>query len=155
MVFAKLVSNKERYDEVSQILREVFVNELEYDEKLVLDISNQEVFHVILYDGLKEDKAIASGRLEIINDRAYIKWIAVKKTYRNKKYGDMILRILIDKAKNLSIPNIYAIIPKALVEIFKKIGFDYPVENMKDYINYNEKDIIMKYNNQALSCYHK
>ena len=33
---------------------------------------------------LKEDKAIASGRLELLNDRAYIKWIAVKKTYRNK-----------------------------------------------------------------------
>lgn len=154
MVYAKLVSNEEKIEEVNEILREVFINEMKYKEEDIFDISNNQVFHVLLYEGLKEDKAIATGRLLIKNSKAYIKWIAVRKNYRKRLYGDMIVRMLIGKAKDLSINEIFTEVPVNLQETFQKMGFENMENKVKKDIN-DIKYVIMKYNNQPLNCCQK
>lgn len=151
MIYGKLVSNAERIDEVNKILNEVF-NEMNCIDKDIFDISDKQVFHALLYEGLNEEEAVATGRMIIENNNAYVKWVAVRKEYRRKLYGDMIVRMLIDKAKSLSIENIYAEVPVYLTDMFKKIGFDlYLYKDEKN--SMNEKNyIIMRYGNRKLNC---
>lgn len=154
MVYGKLVSNEERLDEVNEILHEVFVDELKYKNERVFEITNDKVFHVLLYEGLKEDKAIATGRLISENEKAEIKWVAVKKNYRKKQYGDMVVRMLLDKARSMSISNIIAEVPIHLIGMFEKIGFT-SMENEYYVDNENNRNIKMKFINLIKNCSQK
>jgi len=151
LVYGKLVADEERINEVNEILNEVFFEELKFkNDDDIFDISGNKVYHALLYEGLKEEKAVAAGRLIIRNGNAYIKWIAVRKNYRNRQYGDMIARMLIDKARSLLIEEIFVDVPANLAGMFKKIGFKsyYEEKNSNLAPNY----IIMKYNNGQLNC---
>lgn len=150
-MYGKLVSDDERINEVNEILHEVFVEEFKFkNDDDIFDISGNKVFHALIYEGLKEDKAVAAGRLIVNNENAYIKWIAVRKNYRNRQYGDMIARMLIDKAKSLLIEDIFVDVPVNLAGMFKKIGFKSYYEEKNSNITKNY--IIMKYNNGQLNC---
>lgn len=149
LIHAKFLSNEERIDEVNKILREVFIEELKYNNEAILDEDKSKVFHVLLYEGLQEETAVATGRLVIDNNRAEIKLIAVKKNYRNRHYGDMVVRVLVDKALLMSISDIYAVVPQNLTEMFKKIGFISIDKIMKKNINNN---IEMKFNKIIKNC---
>lgn len=153
MIFGKLVSNNERINEVNEILNEVFVKELKYENKDIFNISDKQVYHALVYEGLSEEKAAATGRLEINKENAYIKWIAVRKNFRRQLYGDMIVRMLTEKAKDLSINNIFVEVPFNLTKMFQKIGFIY-CDN-KDEENTEKKEagfIIMKYKDRQVMC---
>lgn len=150
MVFGKLVSNDEKREEVNEIFREIFINELKCNEEDIFELNENQVFHALLYEGFKEENAVAAGRLEIKNDNAYIKLVAVKKEYRKKQYGDMIIRMLVEKARNMSVKNIFTEVPLHLTEMFRKIGFiPYDEEKNK---NLNNESIIMIFNNLQLNC---
>lgn len=150
MVFAKLFSNEERISEVNDILNEVFIEELKFNQEDMFIKPGNKVYHALVYEGLNEGKAVAVGRLELNKDEAYIKYVAVRKEYRRKKYGDMIVRMLVDKAQSMSIDKIFVEVPKILTDMFKKIGFKsyYEEKNSILYQNY----IIMRYCNKTLNC---
>lgn len=138
MVYAKVLSNKDKLDDVNEILREVFIKEYKYSEDDIFD-STSNHFHVIIYEGIKDGYPLATGRLLIDNNIAKLKWIAVREKYRGMKYGDMVVRMLVEKARIQSCTDIEVDIPTHLIEMFKNIGF-LPVENIA------ENSIRMKYN---------
>ncbi|HPU62796.1 MAG TPA: GNAT family N-acetyltransferase [Mobilitalea sp.] len=150
MILGKLVSNDERINEVNDILKEVFIDEMKSNQKDMLNITGKKVFHALLYEGLKEDRAVAVGRLELNKNEAYIKYVAVRKDYRRKKYGDMIVRMLVDKAQSMSLDEIYAEVPYFLTDMFEKIGFKSHYEEKNSILS--QKYIIMKYCNKLLNC---
>lgn len=125
MIYAKILSHKDKLDDVNKILYEVFVEEYKYsNEDIFSDTSKLLVFHVVIYEGMKEGYPIATGRLTIDKQqRARLKWIAVEKKHRRKQYGDMAIRMLVEKARSLSCSEIEADVPEDLTEMFKKIGF--------------------------------
>lgn len=150
MIFGKLLKNDDRINEVNEIFKEVFVDELNYKGDDLFEITDKQVIHALIYDDLDEKNAVAAGRMIIDKENAWIKWIAVRKNYRNREYGDMIIRMLTDKAFKMSVKNIFAEVPANLADMFGKIGF-------KSY--YDEKDniikenyIIMKYGYDYLKC---
>jgi len=150
MVYGKLLSEGERINEVNDILNEVFIKEMNYKNNDIFDITGKQAIHALLYEGLNEEKAVATGRLDIINDKAYIKWVGVRKEYRNKLYGDTVVRMLTDKAKSMSIKEIYAEVPANLIGMFKNIGFD--IYNNEEKSTNEKGYFIMKYGNRGLSC---
>lgn len=152
MIIGKIVTNLEinnYIDQVKEILKEVFVEEKGYKEDVVFNIDGAQKYHVLLYEDIKEDDLVAYGRLIINMDIANIMLIAVKQNYRGKKYGDLVIRMLIDKAMSMSYKDIYTDVPDSHVGMFEKVGF-YKVVDAQ-YMKSNK--IKLKYNiNRQKSC---
>lgn len=151
MVRAKVISYEQGLDEVNEILYEVFVEEMNINKDIIFNIKDNQVFHVLVYEGVKEDKPIATGRLVLDNNIGYIKWIAVKKEYRRKQYGDFAIRMLVEKARALSCIEIKAEVPIKLIDMFSKIGFN-PLDDKTDIDSNAVSDscIIMRYNDNYI-----
>lgn len=166
MVHASIVSNKKDVDEANEILYEVFIKEKNYREEDVLNCfynTDAQIFHVLIYEGIKKEHPVAYGR--IIIDKAGIGRIfpiAVKMEYRGNGYGDLAVRMLVDKAISLSCNNILTYIPKNLIPMFEKIGFynieQHNNENIENIctINRTYKYICLKYDtNKVDLCQNK
>ena len=160
MVFAKIKSdgeiNNNEVTKVNEILKEVFIKEKGYNEDLIFKQYEGKRYHVLLYEAVTEEELIAYGSLIINGNSADIVLLAVKESYRGKKYGDLITRMLIDKALSSSYNNIYVDLPNYLISMFKKIGF-YKIEDSEDREeNVNKPliyDIRLKYDiNRPISC---
>ena len=139
MVFAKILSKDDCLEEVNKILYEVFVNEYKFNEKDIFLIKdNLLVYHVLVYEGIKESHPVATGRLVIEGNIANLEMIAVIKKSRRKQYGDMVIRMLVEKARNLSCNSIEVDSPEHLMDMFGKVGF-LPVIKTSEFVK-------MKYN---------
>jgi len=149
MIHAKILSKNEKIGEVNKILKEVYVDELNYNSEDIFNTEDKEIINVLLYEGFDEDTPVAAGRMIVDGNRAEIKYVAVRKNYRNNQYGDMIIRVLVDKATLMTISDIIANVPENLTKMFKKIGFVSIDNNMKKDINNN---IEMKFNNLIKNC---
>lgn len=152
MVYAKLMSNNDGIDEIYKILSEVFVNENKFDEEDIIDELNEHVYHVLVYEGNSDLPPIATGRVIIDGESACIKLVAVKEQYRKKQYGDMVVRMLLEKARSLYCSNIETVIPESLLEMFKKIGFK-PIKDISNIKHKSmfENSIRMKFDNYFTS----
>lgn len=153
MVYAKVLSKEDGLDHVIEIIQEVFVDEYNYNEDIIRDNFKGQVFHAVVYEGIKDTCPIATGRL-VVDDKntAQLQWIAVKKEHRRKQYGDMVVRMLVEKAKLLSCSNIETRIPAYLLEMFREVGF-YPMYDIANSSSKGElsKYILMKYDNNHIS----
>lgn len=155
VVHAKIMSNDDEIDEVYKILREVFVREYKIREEDLFDELNDHVYHVLVYDGNSDYSPIATGRVIIEGGVAWIKFVAVKEAYRMNRYGDMVVRMLIEKAKSSFCSDIETAIPENLEGMFKKIGFrpTQGIPNIKQK-NIFENSIRMKYDNSYTNKCH-
>ncbi len=66
---------------------------------------------------------VATGRLLFLDDCCEIDGVAVKRDYRRKKYGDFIVRMLVDKAFVMGAKEVFAIVPAGSEDFFASIGF--------------------------------
>lgn len=107
-------------EDVLELRRNVFLEELNYEEKFIQDEYDVFAKNVVVY----EDRiAIGTGRL-IFKDRKYvIDKLCVKKEYRNKKYGDLIIRMLVRKAITIGAKQTYAVINNRCERLFNRIKF--------------------------------
>ncbi|GKX30309.1 hypothetical protein SH1V18_27890 [Vallitalea longa] len=99
---------------------EVFVNEQNIDYNIVFDGIDEEAIHVVVY----EDKSpVGTGRL-IFKDGIYlIGRIAVLKNKRGNNYGDLVVKMLIQKAFDSGADYIEVHSQLKAVPFYKKIGF--------------------------------
>lgn len=79
-----------------------------------------------LPDGTTEERLIpvGTGRLVFLGDIYKIGRIAVKKEYRGKKYGDFIVRMLVDKAFAMGAKEVFVGAQKHAIDFYKTIGFE-------------------------------
>lgn len=150
MVHGKIITEKSKIKEVHEILGEVFVKELQYKEEDIVKYLLKQTHYVLLYEGISDDCPVACGCLFLNESIANISLIAVKKKFRGKMYGDLAIRMLIDKAITLDFTNIYTNIPINLMSMFEKIGF-YKVTDSSKYNLEDGKFIVnnpirLKYN---------
>jgi hypothetical protein len=154
VVVAKTLSNKDGLEDVNNILQEVFNMDNNYQEDFEVDILKNQVYHVLVYEGNNEDPPIATGRLVIDGHVARLKWIAVSIKYRRNRYGDMVVRMLVDKAISLHCFDIEADIPPHLKGMFEEIGF-LPIKDTPDkkFMSTICNSISVKFNNSHVnSC---
>lgn len=99
-------------------------------EKCEFDISFSEPgYNVIVY----ENKVpIATGKIKC-NERCEIEYVYVIKEFRHQGFGDLVIRMLIDKAFRLSYKEVECSTKISDVfddRIFRKIGFEYKKEDV-------------------------
>lgn len=90
----------EKIKEVIEIRKSVF--DTDFDEK---DISAS---HVLIFDN-DDNRNVACGRIYMNDSYDFvIDNVAVLENYRNKKYGDFVIRMLVDKAFSCAASIVYA-----------------------------------------------
>ena len=121
MISTKWFQGKENLNEVLNIRKEVFVNELKEDENFITDIYDEFSFNVVEYD---ESIPVGTGRLLFKGGKYVIDKLCVLKQHRGNNYSEIIIRLLVRKAVNIGAEKTFAFIDKKYENIFKKIGFE-------------------------------
>ena len=112
--------------ECMAIRNEVFGGEQNFMTASVQDEDDLDAIFALAYE-TKEDGAlfpVATGRLIFLDDMFKIGRIAVKKEHRGKKYGDFIVRMLVDKAFSMGAKEVFVGAQEHAIPFYEKIGFE-------------------------------
>ena len=120
MVRGKFFSGQDDLTEIKRIRKLVFQEELGISEAVEDDGRDDYCMHVLAFDG---DIPVATGRISYDGWDFEISKVAVLKEQRGKKYGDFIVRMLIDKAMMSNAQQVKADIFEDVVPFFETIGF--------------------------------
>lgn len=121
LVQGKYLSFRDNLEDVYKIRREVFQVEQGVDSSIELDEYDKEAVHVIVFVG---DKFVATGRLYKKDDKFFIGRIAVLKEERGKKYGDFVVRMLVDRAFLSGANEVLLGSQLSAVGFYERIGFE-------------------------------
>lgn len=128
MIEGKLLECSDNLSEVIYIRTEVFLKELEEEESMT-KTSDQEKDYAIVYE---HKIPVATGSLLYQREDCSLAGIAVLKEHRGKNYGDLIIRMLLNKAFSSGMKQVTAIVPDRLSDFFLKEGFQIMDGTMKE-----------------------
>lgn len=120
MVFGKLVGGSEKNEQMQQVtaIRDaVLVQELQLS---IQEEPDAFCMYALVYEG---ETAVATGGISYDGESCQMKEVAVLPAFRGKKYGDFIVRLLIDKAMMSGAQMIDADVLQEVVQIFETVGF--------------------------------
>ena len=81
------------------------------------------IFALAFEEGEDFKKPVSTGRLLFLGEEFRIDQVVTLDEYRNKGYGDFVVRMLIDKAFTMGAKEIFVDSDLSLTEFFGKIGF--------------------------------
>ena len=119
MVFGKFISGADDLAEVQAIRQRVFAEELGLS--MLTEMPDEFCMHALVYE---EDKTVGMGRILFDGERFTIAGIAVLPEYRGQKYGDFLIRLLIDRAVMSNAQEIYLDALCGTEGFFKGAGFE-------------------------------
>lgn len=119
MIEGKILECLDDLSDVIHIRTEVFSKELKKEE-LLIKTPDQETVHAIVYE---HNIPVAAGSLIYQSEDCSLANIAVLKEHRGKNYGDLIIRMLLNKAFSSGIKEVRALVPDHLSDFFLKEGF--------------------------------
>lgn len=149
----KLLSYGDDLSETFTIRRKVFVEEQGIPEEIVFDDLDTEAMHVLVFEEAVNKKAVASGRIIYEGQHCQIDNIAVLEEFRNKKYGDFTVRMLLSKAFTAGINEVSVVSQNSTVDFFKKFGFEY--SNKDNGESENSKCKMVIYSNNIITLCNK
>lgn len=117
MIKARIVDYDEYFDQIRSVRDDVFSKEQGVPQEIEVDGLDSTAIHSIVFD---EDIEIGTGRM--LSD-GHIGRIAVKKQYRGKGIGKMIVQSLIDEAINMQFPEVWLSSQYHAKGFYEKIGF--------------------------------
>ena len=103
-----------------KIRDEVFVNEQGFSAELERDDMDMRAVHAVLED---DDGPCGTARLFFDEGRWHIGRMAVLKEKRGRGYGDLMLRMMVDKALNADVDELYVGAQKRAQGFYDKLGF--------------------------------
>lgn len=140
---------KEANDDLSDVFdirRKVFVEEQGVLEENEFDEYDKNAIFCIVYEpkastyGSEQEEliSVATGRLILLEDGRYkVGRIAVLKEYRGRQYGDMVVKMLVNKAFLSGATEVYISAQTRVIEFYHKIGFqEYGEVYMEDGIEH-------------------
>lgn len=123
LVQGKLLSYGDDLSEVYDIRKKVFQEEQGVAEEIEFDEFDQVAVHVLVYEDSEQKKAVATGRIVYQEDCCKIGRVAVLKENRGMKYGDFVVRMLLNKAFLAGINSVYLNAQLSTIGFYEKIGF--------------------------------
>lgn len=132
MIQGKLLPYGEDLSEVYLIRKKVFVDELGMKEDYIRNENDKNALHVIIYEE-PDDKRIvvATGSLYYNGEGCLLDKVAVMEEYRNMKYGDFAVRMLVFKAFQKGYSRVELKCNKSIKKFFETIGFE-TINNKND-----------------------
>lgn len=120
MIEGIFLYGNDNLDEVFRIRKEVFQIEQSIDPDLEFDKYDKESIHILAKN---DNYSVGTGRLVLNNDEYKIGRIAVLKEYRGNRYGEFIVKVLVDKAFSMSAEYVIVNSQVAVKDFYNKIGF--------------------------------
>lgn len=141
MIEAIIVYGNEEINKVNNIREQI------YEKNCCTDNLDEAAYHVIVFE---KNEPIATGRL-LTQDNYVVDKVCVIKDKRKKYFGDLVVKMLLDKAFKIGAIEVFAYVPTSIIGFFEKIGFCISEE-----INTLNKDMNkMKINKAAVKkCSH-
>lgn len=103
-----------------KIRKAVFIDELKCDDVFLMDDLDKNAYHLLIKDG---EMAVGCGRIILDEDLSYIGRIAVSKSHRGQSIGDLLVRMLVDRAFRLGIEPIHVYSRLSAEKFYERIGF--------------------------------
>lgn len=120
MVKGRFYSGQDDLTEIIRIRQQVFTEELGIDAHLEADGQDDFCMHVLAF---ADDAPVAVGRISYDGWEFVISKVAVLPEHRGKKYGDFIVRMLVDKAMMSNATQVKMDAFEDVVPFFETIGF--------------------------------
>jgi predicted GNAT family N-acyltransferase len=117
MIETKIVDYDAYFDQIRNIRIDVFNKEQGVPRELEFDGLDSAAIHCIVLEG---DTEIGTGRM--LSD-GHIGRIAVRKEYRGKGVGKMVMRRLIDKANEMQFAEVWLSSQYRVKGFYGKLGF--------------------------------
>ncbi|MFC1495441.1 GNAT family N-acetyltransferase [Thermodesulfobacteriota bacterium] len=117
MIQVRIVDHEEYFGQIRNVRDDVFCKEQGVPHELEFDGMDSGATHSIAFD---DDIEIGTGRM--LSD-GHIGRIAVKKQYRGKGIGKMIMKSLIDEAVNMRFHEIWLSSQYRAKGFYEKLGF--------------------------------
>jgi len=117
MLKAKIVKYNDCFEKIKSIREEVFIKEQNVPEELEIDGLDPEAIHSIAFD---DNTEIGTGRMF---PDGHIGRIAVKKHYRGRGLGKIIMESLIEVARVNKIPEVWLSSQYHAKGFYEKLGF--------------------------------
>jgi N-acetylglutamate synthase-like GNAT family acetyltransferase len=123
LVQGRLLSFSDDLSEPFYIRKQVFAIECNRPEEMIFDEYDSTSIHAVVYEGQVPGKAVATGRLVFDGEICELDNVAVLKEYRGKQLGNLIIRMLVNKAYQGGIGKVFTSVPPELVRLFQTVGF--------------------------------
>lgn len=124
MIEGKFITTDNDMSDINNIRRKVFLDEQGIEKDIIFDNLDDKALNVVIYENdTNKKQPVAVGRIIIETDHALISHVAVLKEFRGKGYGDLVIRMLVNKAFDKNMPATYVNSPKSCKGFFEKIGF--------------------------------
>jgi|SRR6056297_2294886 len=132
MITSRWFKGNEELAEIIELRKEIF------GEDSILDFYDEFSFNLGIYE---DEKLAGIGRLLSKKGKFFIDNFGVKKIFRNKYYGDFMIRILIRKAYDMGIEKIYIECKEDTAGFYEKLGFKEEKKEGNKRILFREGDI--------------
>ena len=125
----RIKTNQDDLSDILYIREKVFQEELNIPKSLEKDENDQNAEFAVIYKVVEhsqgeDEKPVATGRLIIDADGSYkIGRIAVLPEERGNQYGDMIVKMLINKAFTIGASEVYVGAQTHAIGFYEKMGF--------------------------------
>jgi predicted GNAT family N-acyltransferase len=120
MVETKWLFGTQDIKEALDIRYDVFVREQGVAEGLEKDEMDAYARHILVYDN---KTPVATGRLYLDGSRYMMGRIAVRKDFRGKGYGDLVVRVMLLKAFELGADEVHIHAQMGVRGFYEKRGF--------------------------------
>lgn len=116
----KIIYGLEGFEKAKEVRYRVFVQEQSVPQELEWDSFDKIAYHLILY---LNNKPVGTARFFTKENRSYIGRVAVLKEYRGMGYGRIIMKAIMEHAKNIGIKRIYLHSQTYIKDFYKKLGY--------------------------------
>ena len=120
MVSTRWLQGAKNISEALNIRKAAF-EELKLGKANISDVFDDFSFNVVVYE---DDEGAGTGRLLFKDGMYFIDNVCVLKEFRGRRYGDLIVRMLIRKAVNMGAEKTYTECSNKCRAFFERIGFE-------------------------------
>lgn len=121
MISTRWFQGRDNLNDALFLRKNVFCDELEKDENLITDIYDDFAFSLVVYE---DNLPVGTGRLLFKEGKFFADMVCVSHEHRGKKYGDLIVRMIVRKAFDMGAEKTYATVGKQCKKLFENIGFE-------------------------------
>jgi len=111
---------KEDFEDAKEVRRKVFIEEQNIDESVEQDDIDSNSYHITIY---KENLPVGTGRLFKENSIFIFGRVSVLSEYRGFGYGELIIREILAKIKELGGTKVEIHSQKNVEMFYKRLGF--------------------------------
>lgn len=120
MIRGRFMTSNDDCSEIFALRRAVFSEELGLSERAARDEADQMAYYALVFD--ERGTPSGTGRLTLEDDRFVLGRVCVRAQARGQKLGDLVMRMLLVRAQEMSAPSVWALSRPEAVGFYRRYG---------------------------------